>query len=248
MRLDLFVSEKFGISRNQASEQIRRMAVSVNGTLISKPAFVVKEGDEVVLLGELFVGRGALKLLRFLEKSELLVAGKNALDVGASTGGFTQVLLQKGALSVTALDVGTSQLSPLLRDDLRVKVVEKCDVREFANAFLTNSNLPLFLPEKPFDLVVADVSFISVLQILPSLDALFSGDVVVLFKPQFEVGKEAKRNANGVVKDQKATLVAMRRFEREAGVLGWILREKRECELLGKSGNLEFFYRFSKEK
>ena len=279
-------------------------------------------GAKIELVGEIYVGRGALKLKSFLAAYPLDVRGKNALDVGSSTGGFVQILLQNGVKSVTALDVGSSQLDKSLRADLRVKVAENTDVREFAagcqnsakdgkfddseqnlknqiepnfnlgksnfakrDEFLNEPSGPAFAPSNltqagaktdesnltdadfaaktqnakfdphaaknvapKFDLITCDVSFISLKEILPSIDALASQncDIILLFKPQFEVGRSAKRNKRGVVTDAKAVREARAKFELAAANLGWIMRQTLECEVKGKEGNAEFFYAFNK--
>ena len=279
-------------------------------------------GAKIELVGEIYVGRGALKLKSFLAACPLEIKGKNSLDVGSSTGGFVQILLQNDVKSVTALDVGSSQLDKSLRADVRVKVAENTDVREFAAGFqnslsdgkfdgaeqnLKNQIEPNFNPGKPnfaeqdgflskpcepafapsnltqigaktdesnsasvdlaaktqnakfdssaaknaarkFDLITCDVSFISLKEILPSIDALAGEncDIILLFKPQFEVGRTAKRNKKGVVTDAKAVREARAKFELAAANLGWIMRQMLECEVKGKEGNAEFFYAFNK--
>ena len=279
-------------------------------------------GAKIELVGEIYVGRGALKLKSFLAAYSLEIKGKNALDVGSSTGGFVQILLQNGVKSVTALDVGGSQLDESLRADSRVIVAENTDVREFATGFQSQvsdgkfdgskQNLktqiePNFNPGKSnfaeqdgffgepskdalassnlmqigaktdeanwacvnlapkiqdaelnsrvaknvapkFDLITCDVSFISLKEILPSIDALAGEncDIILLFKPQFEVGRTAKRNKKGVVTDAKAVREARAKFELAAANLGWIMRQTLECEVKGKEGNAEFFYAFNK--
>ena len=279
-------------------------------------------GAKIELVGEIYVGRGALKLKSFLAAYPLEVRGKNALDVGSSTGGFVQILLQNGVKSVMALDVGSSQLDKSLRADSRVIVAENTDVREFAvgcqssakdgkfngteqnlknqiepnfnpgNSNFTQQDVFLGEPSKDalassnlmqigaktdeanwacvnlapkiqgaelnfraaknaapkFDLITCDVSFISLKEILPSIDALAGEncDIILLFKPQFEVGRTAKRNKKGVVTDAKAVREARAKFELAAANLGWIMRQTLECEVKGKEGNAEFFYAFNK--
>ena len=163
------------------------------------------------------------------QKEVLNLAGVDVLDVGASTGGFVQILLQRGAKSVTALDVGSSQLSEILRRDPRVIVRENTDIREFAS-------------EKKFDLITCDVSFISLNLILKSLTSLAKSALIVLFKPQFEVGTEAKRNKKGVLKDEKAARGARAKFERLCAELGLAALHASACKITGKEGNQEFFY------
>ena len=164
-----------------------------------------------------------------LQKDILNLAGADVLDVGASTGGFVQILLQRGAKSVTALDVGSSQLSEILRCDPRVIVRENTDIREFAS-------------EKKFDLITCDVSFISLNLILKSLASLAKSALIVLFKPQFEVGAEIKRNKKGVLKDEKAVCAARAKFEQKCAELGLVVLQTSACKITGKEGNREFFY------
>ena len=163
------------------------------------------------------------------QKEVLNLAGADVLDVGSSTGGFVQILLQRGAKSVTALDVGSSQLSEILRRDPRVIVRENTDIREFAS-------------KKKFDLITCDVSFISLNLILKSLASLAKSALIVLFKPQFEVGTEAKRNKKGVLKDEKAARGARAKFERLCAELGLAVLHASACKITGKEGNREFFY------
>ena len=163
------------------------------------------------------------------QKNILNLAGADVLDVGSSTGGFVQILLQRGAKSVTALDVGSSQLSEILRRDPRVIVRENTDIREFAS-------------KKKFDLITCDVSFISLNLILESLASLAKSALIVLFKPQFEVGAEIKRNKKGVLKDEKAVRAARAKFERLCAELGLAALHASACKITGKEGNREFFY------
>ena len=163
------------------------------------------------------------------QKDILNLAGADVLDVGSSTGGFVQILLQRGAKSITALDIGSSQLSEILRRDPRVIVRENTDIREFAS-------------KKKFDLITCDVSFISLNLILKSLASLAKSALIVLFKPQFEVGAEAKRNKKGVLKDEKAAYVARAKFERLCAELGLAVLHTGACKITGKEGNQEFFY------
>ena len=163
------------------------------------------------------------------QKDILNLAGADVLDVGSSTGGFVQILLQRGAKSVTALDVGSSQLSEILRRDPRVIVRENTDIREFES-------------KKKFDLITCDVSFISLNLILKSLASLAKSALIVLFKPQFEVGAEIKRNKKGVLKDEKAVRAARAKFERLCAELGLATLHAGACKITGKEGNREFFY------
>ena len=233
MRFDVFVAQNLNISRNKASELIKDGKILLNGEAQTKPAIEVSKEDMINLTDEIYVSRGALKLKSFLENYGLEIQGKTALDIGSSTGGFTQILLLNGAKKITALDVGSDQLDMSLRKEPKIALFENCDIRKFQS-------------EEKFGIVTCDVAFISVLEILKDIDRLAKSDIIILFKPQFEVGLNAKRNKKGVVKDEKAVARARAKFEKEAANLGWILRKSAECEVRGKEGNAEFFYAFNK--
>ncbi|MBU1927955.1 TlyA family RNA methyltransferase [bacterium] len=234
-RLDNYlVQQNFAQSRNKAQELIKDGFVTVNGNEVSKSSLKVSDAD-VVTVGEhkKYVSRSAHKLSTFLEELKLDVKEKVALDIGSSTGGFTQVLLEYGAKEVSAVDVGRDQLHTSLKNDSRVFSYESCDIREFQS-------------EKKFDLVVSDVAFISLLYILDDVDRLSSKDIILLFKPQFEVGREAKRDNNGVVLDDKAIQNAMMKFEDACQLKAWKLKVKSPSKLTGKEGNLEYCYYYEK--
>lgn len=235
MRLDSHLVE-IGLveSRNKAQQLIKDHAVSVDGKIVDKVSFEVGEGMAVdVADAELYVSRAAIKLKGFLPYTEWDLKDLNALDVGSSTGGFTQVLLEEGVQSVTCVDVGSDQLHPSLRQDSRVSVHENTDIR-------------LFTSERPFDIVTCDVAFIPLELILESMDRLALRYVVVLFKPQFQVGREVKRDKNGVVKDDKAVGKAMIRFEDACALMGWKMIAKEVAHIAGKEGNQETCYAFIK--
>ncbi len=235
MRLDRYLKEFCDIqSRTKAQELVKKGCVKVDGKTIAKPAFEVEEGMEVSLEEHKeYVSRAAWKLLHFLDENEdLQVSGKEALDIGSSTGGFSEVLLERDARSVVCVDVGKEQLHPKIRSNKRVEVHEQTDIREFVHP--------------PFGLVVSDVSFISLLKILDAIERLSSDEIILLFKPQFEVGRHVKRDKKGVVQDQKAIALAMERFEAACREKKWRLIKKSPSKITGKDGNLEYCYRFKK--
>ncbi|MGA9045070.1 23S rRNA (cytidine-2'-O)-methyltransferase TlyA [Sulfuricurvum sp.] len=235
MRLDSYLVENGLVeSRNKAQQLIKENAVSVDGKIVDKVSLDVVEGMVVEVADtEMYVSRAAIKLKGFLPYTEWNIKGLRALDIGSSTGGFTQILLENGVASVTCVDVGSDQLHPSLRSDPRVSVHENTDIRTF------NS-------EESFDLVTCDVAFIPLELILESIDALASRYIILLFKPQFQVGREVKRDKNGVVKDDKAIGKAMIRFEDTCALLGWKLVAKEVAHISGKEGNQETCYGFVK--
>ena len=235
MRLDNYlVEKKLAMSRNKAQAMVKDGHVSVNAKVTLKSSYKLEARDEVkVTQHKEYVSRAAFKLSHFLEELKLNLESKVALDIGSSTGGFTQVLLENGVAEVSAVDVGKDQLHQTLRDDSRVHSHESCDIRDFKS-------------DKIFDIVVSDVAFISLLNILDDVDRLAKEKIILLFKPQFEVGREAKRDKNGVVLDDKAVLKAMIKFEDECKLKGWNLILKSASQLTGKEGNLEYCYCYEK--
>ncbi|MDA7817711.1 TlyA family RNA methyltransferase [Sulfurimonas sp.] len=235
MRLDQYLVENsLSETRNKAQGIIKEGLVSVNNKQILKPSFKVENTHNVIVKEHKeYVSRAAFKLSNFLDELKLHVENKIALDIGSSTGGFTQVLLEYGAKEVTSVDVGKEQLHVSLREDSRVHSYESCDIREFKS-------------DKTFDIVVSDVAFISLLHILDDVDRLANDKIILLFKPQFEVGREAKRDGNGVVQDEKAILNAMIKFEDACELKGWKRVLKSPSKLTGKEGNLEYCYCYKK--
>ncbi|MDP2851675.1 MAG: TlyA family RNA methyltransferase [Sulfuricurvum sp.] len=235
MRLDSYLVENGLVeSRNKAQQLIKEHAISVDGKIVDKVSYDVAEGMAVDIADtELYVSRAAIKLKGFLPYTEWSLSGLRALDIGSSTGGFTQVLLENSVASVTCVDVGSDQLHPSLRSDPRVVVYENTDIRVFS-------------AETPYEIVTCDVAFIPLELILESIDRLASKYIVLLFKPQFQVGREVKRDKNGVVKDDKAIGKAMIRLEDACALIGWKLVAKEVAHIAGKEGNQETCYGFVK--
>jgi 23S rRNA (cytidine1920-2'-O)/16S rRNA (cytidine1409-2'-O)-methyltransferase len=232
-RLDvLLVDRGLAQSRAKARAAIEAGGVLVDGRTALKPAEAVDEGAQIAALpAHPWVGRGALKLDHALELWPILVAGRVVLDVGASTGGFTQVCLSRGAAKVYAVDVGRAQLHPSLREDPRVVALEGTDAR----------SLERLLAPEPIDLVVCDVSFISLTKALPAALALAApgADLVCLIKPQFEIGP-GKVGKGGVVRraeDQQAAAAVVSSF---LEARGWRVRAVADSPILGGDGNREF--------
>ena len=243
MRLDVYLSEKnLTKSRAAAAALIKAGAVSVNGKIVEKSAFEVGENDDVKIVGETlkYVGRGGLKLEKALEIGKIDLSGKTCLDIGASTGGFTDCMLQNGAKTVYAVDVGTNQLDEKLRNDARVISLENTDIRDF---FLNSEA----------DFIGADVSFISLKLVLPHVFRLLKngGKAAVLVKPQFEAGSSSvgrkALSKKGVVTDEKARLKIVAEVRDFAEQCGFTVLLTEKSPITGGSGNVEYLMILEKQ-
>lgn len=236
MRLDKYlVVEGYFESRNRAHDAIKAGQVMVDGNK-AKPSAKIDENTVVeVKDAKFYASRGARKLEDFLVEYPMDFAGKSALDIGSSTGGFAQIVLENGAECLTCVDVGSDQLHISLRENDKVTLYEETDIRDFAS-------------EEGFGLVTCDVSFISIRMIMDDIDRLSAKgtDIVILYKPQFEVGKDAKRDSKGVVQDLDAIARRKEEFEAEAKKLGWDEKYQAESKVQGKEGNQEYLYHFIK--
>ena len=238
-RLDTVVTDRgLAPSRERARALILAGQVAVDGQVVSKAGAPVAADARVELAipDHPYVGRGGVKLAHALDVFSIDPTGRRALDVGASTGGFTDVLLQRGAASVIALDVGRGQLDHKLRSDPRVESLERTNVRHFE------------LGERaPYDLVTADVSFISLKVVLPRLRALVrpGGRLLVLVKPQFELERRAA--PKGVVRDPELRARAVREVREAAEALGLVALGESESALAGPKGNREVFLLFRRQ-
>ncbi len=234
MRLDLYLTNNFDIqSRNKASELIKSKKVKCNGIIISKPSFNIELDTKVEILEEdFYVSRAAYKLKYFLDEIKLDLKDKNALDIGSSTGGFTQILLQNDIARVTCVDVGSNQLHKKIKEDKRICFFENTDIRDFTS-------------DESFDIVTCDVSFISILNIIEDIHRLAKKDIIILFKPQFEVGNNVKRNKKGVVKDKNAINKARDKFLDKTIQLKWNLKYSNISKVQGKDGNEEELFYFT---
>lgn len=242
MRLDVYLTEKkLCKSRAAAQSLIKSGGVSINGAAVLKNSFEVTDGDDVVITGQQlkYVGRGGLKLERALELWSFDLSGRLCVDIGASTGGFTDCMLQNGAARVFAVDVGTAQLDEKLRGDSRVISCEQTDIREFSLPENTGNTLA--------DFIGADVSFISLRLVLPHIFRLlkYGGAAVALIKPQFEVGRE-KLNKRGIVREEKARLKAVEEIKSFAARSGFEIIGCAESPITGGDGNIEYLLALKK--
>jgi hemolysin TlyA family protein len=234
VRLDALLVER-GLfpTRAKAKAAIMAGVVYVDGQRAGKAGSAVSPDAQLEVRGPAnpYVSRGGLKLEHALDRFGVLVAGRTCIDVGASTGGFTDCLLQRGAARVYAVDVGYGQLDWKLRQDPRVVVVERTNFRHVQ---------PGDLPRA--DLIVIDVSFISLIKILPAAQGTLKddGDVVALIKPQFEAGRRAV-GKGGVVRDAGVHREVIQNLLAGAGALGWRPIALTYSPVLGPKGNIEFF-------
>ncbi len=236
MRLDVYLTEQgLAKSRSKAAEYIISGFVTVNGERVTKVSHAVGESDDVVLVGKPYdyVSRGGVKLAGALDAFGLDVTGAVALDIGASTGGFTDCLLKRGAAKVYAVDAGRDQLDESLRRDPRVISMEGFNARDLSTSVIG----------EPCDVIVGDVSFISQTYILPTLPSVAGEHAVLLslIKPQFECGREAL-NKNGIVKDKKFHIFAVKKVLAAAGEAGFIPIGLVKSSITGGDGNVEFLY------
>lgn len=238
-RLDsVLVSRGLARSRERAKEMIRSGLVTVNGRAAVKPSEEVEDTDEVIASDtDIYVGRGALKLEKAVKGFAIDLSGMVCLDIGASTGGFTDYMLQNGAARVIAVDVGHDQLSQKLIDDPRVVNMENTDIRNVSAEDIGGQA----------DFVSADVSFISLTKILPKIYELLKegASAVVLIKPQFEAGRRAI-GKHGVVKDKKVHIRVLSEIDSFVRSIGFAAEEYTYSPVRGGSGNIEYLARLCK--
>lgn len=231
IRLDnLLVDRKMVESRSQAESYIKLGKVAVDGIKRAKPGFFVDVNSELKILQQVqYVSRAGLKLESVAKKMRIDFRNKTVLDVGSSTGGFTDYSLKNGANKVIAVDVGTDQLHPKLRLNKKVELHEKTDIRNFKT-------------DQKIDVVVIDVSFISIKEILPSVVNLSNKNtkIVAMVKPQFEAGRNG--TVNGVVKNNSYRRKILQDFENWCRSNNLYIENKRDSEVKGTKGNQERFY------
>jgi 23S rRNA (cytidine1920-2'-O)/16S rRNA (cytidine1409-2'-O)-methyltransferase len=238
MRLDKYlVDEGYYESRNRANDAIKAGLVTMDG---KKPKASAKVNENTVVEvkdTKFYVSRAARKLEDFLAEYAVDMKDKRALDVGSSTGGFAQIVLENGVATLDCVDVGRDQLHISLRENDKVSLHEETDIRDFES-------------EEKFELVTCDVSFISVLKIVDDIDRLSQNgtDIIILYKPQFEVGKDVKRDAKGVVQDLDAIARRKEEFEAIVSKMGWDEKYQALSRVQGKEGNQEYLYHFKKNR
>ena len=231
IRLDIALTQrKITASRSQAESWVKMGKVTVDGKTAKKPGLFVGPNAEIKLLADVqYVSRAGLKLASVADILRLDFKDKTVLDVGSSTGGFTDFALRNGARKVYAIDVGTEQLHPNLRGDRRIELHEKTDIRDF------------YSDDKP-DIIVIDVSFISLRDILPHLYNFLSNEntqIVAMVKPQFEAGKG--QTNKGIIKNDAMRRQILKDFE-EWSRDYFVINNKRDSDVAGAKGNQERFY------
>lgn len=229
-RLDqTLVEQNLAETRSQAENLIRLGEVIVDGRVIKKSGYFVSNSAEIkITANERYVSRAGLKLASVAQEFELDFAETTVLDVGSSTGGFTDFALQQGAEKVIAVDVGTNQLHPSLQNNIKVELHEQTDIRDISQL----SNEP--------DIVVIDVSFISLREILPHIAIIAQkAQIVAMLKPQFEIGADAKHK--GVIKNERIRREIMKDFEIWSKKY-FVILNKADSKVAGTKGNQERFY------
>jgi 23S rRNA (cytidine1920-2'-O)/16S rRNA (cytidine1409-2'-O)-methyltransferase len=239
MRLDkALVALGQGISRTKAQRLITEGHVTVDGDVVFEPSMPVRGDARIAITGDdvPWVSRAALKLLHALDTWDIRVDGKSCLDIGSSTGGFTEVLLSRGASHVIALDVGTGQLAEKLRGDPRVRSIEGVHINDFR----------IDEGEAPPEIITIDVSFIGLEKVLPRVSTLLAlhGDIIALVKPQFEVGKG--KTKGGIVVDEELRMVAVERIVDLLRSLGFQVSGPIRSPITGGDGNIEFLLHASR--
>ena len=223
-------------SRSQAEQEIEFGNVAVNGKIVTKTSFLVGEADKIRLIKKNpYVSRAGLKLASVAKFFDVNFKDKVVLDVGSSTGGFTDFALQNGAKKVVAVDVGTAQMHPKLSGDKRVSLHEKTDIRLFA----TETKYRKFL--ETADIILIDVSFISLREVLPQISKLTTQNtqILAMCKPQFEAGRE-EVGKGGVVRDADVHNRVCNEVETWLTDIGWAVEGLTESPIKGPEGNVEF--------
>ena len=240
-RLDITIQKLYNIdSRSKSSSLIKTGNIRVNGNIITKSGYMVSENDKIDMVGEIcpFVSRGGLKLLKAINSFNLDFKDKVVLDIGSSTGGFTECSLKYGASKVISVDVGTNQLHKSLRGNPKISLYENTDIRDIDKSILEYVNV-----------IVSDVSFISLTKIIPSIYDLPNIEyMVMLIKPQFECGKVIADKYKGVIKNKDVHFEVIKNVVSSFKSYGYYINNITVSPIKGGSGNIEYLALFSKNK
>lgn len=236
-RLDVIVAEKENISREQGKRLVANGFVLVNEKVVTKPSEKFTEEDMVIVTQhENYLNQGEIKLIKAFEEFEVTAKDKACIDIGASTGGFTKVLIDNNAKKVYSVDVGENQLSKTLLDNPKIIVMDKTNAR--------------YLEKENFDeisFITIDVSFISILKILPCCFDILdeNGQIIALIKPQFEGGVKAV-NKNGIIKSKNLHINILKNIVKEVSEIGFNVVDITNSPVKGKKGNIEFLMHLTK--
>ena len=223
-------------SRTRAIYEIKNGNVLVNDKVIVKPSKIVKDEDNIIIKNKLnYVSKGALKLVKAIDKFNIILKNKVLLDIGSSTGGFTDVALRNNIKKVIAVDVGKDQFNEKLKEDKRVELYEQTDIRSFT-------------PKDKVDIVTIDISFISVLKIIDKLKEISPNEILLLIKPQFECGKEISDKYKGIPLDKSVHYNVINNIINSFNKEGFYIQNLTYSPIRGGSGNIEYLGYFSKEK
>lgn len=235
VRLDKWlVINNFFSTRNKAQNAIKSSLVLVNNKVINNNHYEVNDHDQIeVIQSTQYVSRGAIKLLEAKNKFKINFKNKVVLDIGSSTGGFSQIVLINNAKQIYCVDVGTNQLDPSLRNQSKLVVYENTNFKDLTKEMFNQT----------IDIIVSDLSFISLTKLLPKIKELFNHhiDLYLLIKPQFELTKVIVNKSKGVIKDKKYWLKAIDNVVTNAKSLGYKINQIIDSPILGSDGNKEFF-------
>lgn len=239
IRIDIaLVQKKIFETRNKAQFAIKNNLVYCNGMLIKKNNYLVSEEDVLEVKGDLlpYVSKGGLKLEKALKKFNIKLKGKNMIDIGSSTGGFSDCALQNGISKIYAVDVGSNQFNRKLLESNKIILKEKTDFRKLNNEDLLE-----------YDIAVIDVSFISILKLLPKIEQLNNlNEIILLIKPQFECGMEIARKYNGIIINKEIHHKIINQIISEFHKINYFLTNFTYSPICGGSGNIEYLAYFVK--
>lgn len=240
MRIDIFLAKnKYFSSRTKAQNAIKSGYVFVNNKLVTNSSLDIDEQSKIYIINQNnYVSRGANKLSYAIKELNFNFKNKIVLDVGSSTGGFTQIALINGAKYVYAVDVGCDQMDKSLANNKKIKLFENTNFRDI--------NINLF--DKKIDIIIADLSFISLVKLLNKINEVFNYklELLLLIKPQFELSKEIIKKNKGIIKNEKYWKIAINKIVNYAKSIGFKVINLIKSKILGKDGNTEFFIHLSK--
>ena len=240
MRIDIFLTKnKYFSSRTKAQNAIKSGYIFVNNKLVTNSSLDIDEQSKIYIINQNnYVSRGANKLSYAIKELNFNFKNKIVLDVGSSTGGFTQIALINGAKYVYAVDVGYDQMDKSLANNKKIKLFENTNFRDI--------NINLF--DKKIDIIIADLSFISLVKLLNKIIEVFNYklELLLLIKPQFELSKEIIKKNKGIIKNEKYWKIAINKIVNYAKSIGFKVINLIKSKILGKDGNTEFFIHLSK--